>query len=98
MVLGPVDYLQTRPDIDSSRLGFYAVSWAACHAPRLLTVDTRFKAATFFSGGLLAYQPAEVDSWNFAPRYRVPTIMLNGKQDFLLPYETNQKPFFDLLG
>jgi len=64
----------------------------------LLALDTRFKAAALLSGGLLADQPREVDSWNFAPRYRVPTIMLNGKQDFLLPYETNQKPFFDVLG
>jgi len=93
-----VDYLQTRRDIDATKLGFYAISWGATHTPRLLAVDTRFKAAALLSGGLLNAQPPEVDSWNFAPRYHVPTLMLNGKQDFILPYETNQKLLFNTLG
>ena len=60
-------------------------------------MDTRFKAAALLSGGLQP-QPREIDSWNFAPRYRVPTLMLNGKQDFFFPYDTNQKVLFDALG
>jgi dienelactone hydrolase len=93
-----VDYLQTRRDIDATKLGFYAISRGAAHAPRLLAVDARFKAAALLSGGLLDAQPPEVDSWNFAPRYHVPTLMLNGKQDFRFPYETNQKVLFHALG
>jgi dienelactone hydrolase len=93
-----VDYLQTRGDIDTTKLGFYAISWGAAHAPRLLAVDTRFKAAALLSGGLFAAQPREVDSWNFAPRDRVPTLMVNGKEDFIFPYETNQKLLFEALG
>jgi dienelactone hydrolase len=94
-----VDYLQTRGDIiDTAKLGFYGISWGAAHAPRLLAVDNRFKAAALLSGGLLRSQPREVDSWNFAPRYRVPTLMVNGKQDFIMPYETNQRVLFDALG
>jgi len=50
------------------------------------------------SGGLQYTQPPEVDSWNFAPRYHVPTLMLNGKQDFIFPYETNQRLLFNALG
>src|SRR5262249_18463912 len=94
-----VDYLQTRRDIDATKLGFYAISWGAGHAARLLAVDTRFKAAALVSGGLQgATQPPEVDSWNFASTYHVPTLMVNGKQDFILPYETNQKLLFHALG
>jgi len=93
-----VDYLQTRADIDAAKLGFYALSWGAGHAPRLLAVDTRFKATALLSGGLFESQPPEVDSWNFAPHYRVPTLMVNGKQDFVFPYETNQKVLLDALG
>lgn len=93
-----VDYLETRSDIDITKLGFYGISWGAAHAPRLLAVDKRFKAAAFMSGGLLYRQPPEVDSWNFAPRYHVPTLMLNGRQDFIIPYETNQLLFFNALG
>jgi dienelactone hydrolase len=93
-----IDYLETRADIDPTKLGFYGISWGASHTPRLLAVEARFRAAALLSGGLLEGQPREVDSWNYAPRYRVPTLMVNGKQDFLLPYETNQKVLFDALG
>ena len=92
-----VDYLQTRANIDATRLGFYAISWGAGHTPRLLAVEGRFKAAALLSGGLLESQPPQVDSWNFAPRYRVPTLMVNGRQDFIFPYETNQKVLFEAL-
>jgi dienelactone hydrolase len=93
-----VDYLETRADIDASKLGFYGVSWGAGHAPRLLAVDTRFRAAALLSGGFIHVQPPEVDSWNFASRYTLPTLMINGKQDFITPSETNQKLFFGALG
>jgi dienelactone hydrolase len=93
-----VDYLQSRADIDATKLGFYAISWGAAHAPRLLAVETRFKAAALLSGGLFPSQPREVDSWNFAPRCRVPMLMVNGKEDFTFPYETNQKVLLGTLG
>ncbi len=35
---------------------------------------------------------------NFAPRSRVPTLMINGRDDFLMPLETSQLPLFHLLG
>jgi dienelactone hydrolase len=93
-----IDYLQTRPDVDSAKVGFYSLSWGAAHTPRLLAVEPRVKAAALLSGGLMPGQPREVDAWNFAPRYRVPTLMLNGKDDFIFPYETSQKPLFEMLG
>ena len=40
----------------------------------------------------------EVDQYNYLPRITIPTLMLNGKYDFFFPYETSQKPFFELLG
>src|SRR4030095_15519101 len=52
-----VDYLQTRANIDATRLAFYAISWGAGHTPRLLAVEGRFKAAALLSGGLLPSQP-----------------------------------------
>ena len=35
---------------------------------------------------------------NFAPRSRVPTLMINGRDDYILPLESSQRPLFELLG
>jgi len=35
---------------------------------------------------------------NYAPRIRIPTLMLNGRYDFGVPVETAQNPLFALLG
>jgi dienelactone hydrolase len=95
-----IDYLQTRPDIDAGKLGYYGISWGAYHAPRLLAIETRVKAAALVSAGLWpkGIQPPESDPYDFAPRDHVPTLMFNGRQDFVFPYETNQKVLFEALG
>lgn len=41
---------------------------------------------------------AEIEPINFAPRVRVPTLMVSGRQDFARPIETQQRPVFNLLG
>jgi len=93
-----LEYLDTRGDIDTERLGLYAVSRGAVHAVRLLAVYPRFKAAVLSSGGLQVSQPSEVSAWNFAPRVRTPVLMVNGRYDFLFPLDTNQIPLFRALG
>jgi dipeptidyl aminopeptidase/acylaminoacyl peptidase len=40
----------------------------------------------------------EVKQINFAPRVRVPTLMLNGRYDPFFPVEASQVPMFQLLG
>jgi eukaryotic-like serine/threonine-protein kinase len=39
-----------------------------------------------------------VDQFNFAPRVKVPVLMLNGRWDFFYPTETSQVPLYRLLG
>ena len=39
-----------------------------------------------------------LDGINYAPRIRIPVLMLNGRYDSIFPYEQSQKRFFDLLG
>jgi pimeloyl-ACP methyl ester carboxylesterase len=39
-----------------------------------------------------------VNLWNFAPRIKIPVLMLNGQDDSLFPVETSQKPLFQVLG
>jgi dienelactone hydrolase len=92
-----IDYLETRPDIDASRIGFYGISSGAGHGVRLIAVEPRIRAAVLASGGILP-APEEINSWNYAPRVRTPVLMVNGKFDFIFPVETNQKPLFRALG
>jgi dienelactone hydrolase len=93
-----IDYLESRSDIDTKKLGFYGLSLGAAHGVRMIAVDRRFQAAVFSAGGLLQIQPPETDAWNFAPRVRTPVLMVNGRDDFQFQVETNQKPLFQALG
>ena len=40
----------------------------------------------------------EVNPINYIGRVKIPTLMLNGKYDLNIPYETRVKPMFELLG
>jgi dienelactone hydrolase len=93
-----IDYLETRADIDHTKLAFYGSSLGAAQAPRLVAVEPRIKAAILLQGGFFEQVPAEVDPLHFAPRVHVPVLMLNGRDDFLFPLETSQLPLFRLLG
>jgi serine/threonine protein kinase/cephalosporin-C deacetylase-like acetyl esterase len=94
-----IDYLETRGDIDTDKLAYYGASWGGCMAAIMPAVETRFKASVAYVGGLY-FQKAlpEVDTLNFAPRVRIPTLMLNGRYDHWFPFETSQEPMFRLLG
>lgn len=93
-----IDYLETRPDIDPAKFGFYGISFGAGVSPRLIAMEPRIKAVLLVSGGTLSRLPAEVDPWNFAPHVTVPVLMLNGRDDFVFPVETSQNPLFRALG
>jgi eukaryotic-like serine/threonine-protein kinase len=94
-----IDYLETRPEIDTGRLAFYGISFGALHGVRLVALEPRIKTAVLLTGGLTGPWPgAEVDPSNYASRIRVPVLMLNGRDDFILPLETSQLPLFRALG
>ena len=94
-----IDYLETRPDLDVAKLGYYGVSAGAEAALPIIAIEQRFKAVVLLSGGLGAVRrPAEVDPLNFASHITAPTLMLNGRDDFIFPLETVAKPLFALLG
>ena len=94
-----IDYLETRPDIDRSRLAYYGVSIGAIDGVTFLALEDRFKTAVLLSGGFrLDRVPPEVEPINFAPRVRVPVLLVTGRNDFSHPYETAQLPMFRFLG
>lgn len=93
-----IDYLDTRPEIDARKLAFYAISYSASVSPTLLALEPRLKAAVLVSAGTSPPTAAEVDPWNYAPRVKVPVLMLNGRDDFIDPVERSQIPFLHALG
>jgi len=93
-----VDYLETRPDVDAGRLAYYGVSDGGTIGAVLVALEPRIKTAIFQGAGLDPDLPPEIDPINFAPRVRVPALMLNGRYDFAEPYKTAQLPLFQLLG
>jgi serine/threonine protein kinase/dienelactone hydrolase len=95
-----VDYLQTRTDIDSTRLSYFGLSWGSCMGAIIPAVDDRLKASVLVIGGFLQKNiRKEMDQINYVTHVTVPTLMLNGKYDVVgFPYETAVKPMFDMLG
>ena len=94
-----IDYLESRSEIDRDKLAFYGFSWGACLGAILPAVEHRFKVSVLMGPGLYLEQARpEVDQINFAPRVMIPTLILDGRDDFVFPRETSQEPFYRLLG
>jgi formylglycine-generating enzyme required for sulfatase activity/dienelactone hydrolase len=94
-----VDYLGTRPDIDTTRLGYLGFSWGGRLGGVVLAIESRFDAAVLTVAGL-NFRPAqpEVDDINYLPHVRAPVLMLNGRHDNTFPLATGARPMFELLG
>ena len=92
-----VDYLQTRDDMDSQRIGYVGVSFGATFPWHLLALETRFRAALMIAGGLLPGLPLSLDAVHYAPRVRIPVLMVNGRFDYVNTLDS-QSVLFDLIG
>jgi eukaryotic-like serine/threonine-protein kinase len=94
-----VDYLLTRDDIDPDRIAYFGLSLGANFGPIVTAVEDRFAASILVAGGLIVNTALpEISPANFAPRVRVPTVIINGRHDLIVPYETRQLPLYHLLG
>jgi eukaryotic-like serine/threonine-protein kinase len=94
-----IDYAETRPELDHNKIAYYGVSWGAVMGAIIPAVEPRIKVNVLALGGLDFHaSPPEVDTVNFLPRVKQPTLMLNGHYDFFFPVESTQEPFYKLLG
>jgi formylglycine-generating enzyme required for sulfatase activity/cephalosporin-C deacetylase-like acetyl esterase/predicted Ser/Thr protein kinase len=94
-----LDYLETRPDIDHEKLAYCGLSMGAAEGSRMIALQSRLKAGLLLFGGCWERGwPPEVDPYNFAPRVRVPILMVNGKSDAIFPVYSSQVPLFQTLG
>src|SRR6266853_1732273 len=74
-------------------------SLGAIWGPVLTAVEPRFKVSVLVGGGLpFEKLPSEIEPLNFASRVNIPTLMLNGREDFMFPVQSSQIPLFHLLG
>ncbi len=94
-----IDYLETRSEIDHNKIGYFGASWGGAMGGIIPAVEKRIRVIVLLVAGLL-FQKAlpEAEAIYFLPRIKSPVLMLNGKYDFFFPYETSQRPFFELIG
>jgi pimeloyl-ACP methyl ester carboxylesterase len=93
-----IDYLETRSDIDRARLAYYGLSAGGDAGVILTALEPRLKTTILQGTNLGLNWAPEIDLVNYAPRIRVPVLMLNGRYDFEAPVETHQEPLFALFG
>ncbi len=95
-----IDFLETRPDIDSRKLAMEGLSWGAVMAPVYLAVEERIRAGVLIGGGLMSLKDlrSEVHPFNYLAHVKTATLMLNGEYDMWVAPETSQRPMFALLG
>jgi dipeptidyl aminopeptidase/acylaminoacyl peptidase len=95
-----IDYLETRRDIDSSKIAYYGMSWGGLLGAIIPAVEERFKASILLGAGFgfmgLAARP-EVNQLNYVTRVKTPTLILNGRYDGYFGADL-VKQMFDLLG
>ncbi|MBF8247524.1 MAG: serine/threonine protein kinase [Bacteroidetes bacterium] len=90
-----IDYVETRPDLDGTKIAFCGFSWGAWMGPVVTAAEGRIKTAILIAGG---FGYGRTLLFGFAERVKIPTLMVNGKYDQIFPYEATQVPFFKTLG
>jgi cephalosporin-C deacetylase-like acetyl esterase len=94
-----VDYLETRTDIDYTKIAYEGASWGAAMGALFPALETRFRALVLVCPGFYVQtRLPEADPFNFAPYVKAPVLMLNGRFDYLFPIDSSQEPMFRILG
>ena len=95
-----LDYLETRADIDATRLAYFGPSAGADFGLIVAGVDHRYQSLVLEGAGLRrrdAEAVAVANKINYAPRIEGRKLMLNGKYDEVHPLRTDAEPLFQLL-
>jgi len=93
-----IDYLETRKDIDATKLGYYGHSWGGILGGIIPAVEPRLNVNILIVGGFYYKSLPEADIINYITRIKIPTLMLNGRYDYRFPPKTNLLPFYNFLG
>jgi dienelactone hydrolase len=98
-----IDYLETREDVDKSKLAYYSYSWGGEMISLIAAVEKRLDLAILNTGGMRGFDAggkiyALADPINYVTRVKIPVLMLNGEYDMIYQYEKVVKPMYELLG
>ena len=95
-----LDYLATRPDINKDKMAYLGVSMgAATGVIATALLQDHLKTSIFLDGGyFLDPPPPGGDQADFAPRIRIPVLMVNGRFDYVFSVDKAQNPLFAMLG
>ena len=93
-----IDYLETRPDIESGNLAYFGHSWGGRMGAIVLAVEPRIKTGILNQAGINAGDQMDINVVNFLPRVHVPVLHFSGLYDTDFRFESSSKPFFDRLG
>jgi TolB-like protein/formylglycine-generating enzyme required for sulfatase activity len=93
-----LDYLGTRNDVDADRVAWWGASYGSSVMLPLLALEPRVRVNVLYTGGvMLTNLPPAEDLFNYFPRIRQPTLMLNGRWDTVFSQQS-QAALYQLLG
>ncbi|MEO7103128.1 MAG: alpha/beta hydrolase [Gemmatimonadaceae bacterium] len=92
--------MATRADVGSTKFVYLGVSWGAADGVIYSTLlQDRLKTVVLLDGGYLLNPPSPGrDQADFAPRLKIPVLMVNGRYDFSFSPDNAQNPPFRMLG
>jgi formylglycine-generating enzyme required for sulfatase activity len=95
-----LDYLETRSDLDLTRLGYVGFSRGSGVWLPFVAVEPRFRSVVLVGGGIdERFGPTlpEASAINFAPRIAAPKLFLSGRYDEEHPWISRGLPLWRLL-
>ena len=94
-----LDYLETRPEIDMSRVAHIGFSWGAvARAIVFDAVEPRIRSIVYIGGGVRpTTRLPEVNAGNFVTRVTQPTLVLTGRYDEEWPHDPYARNLYELL-
>lgn len=94
-----LDYLETRADIDASRIAMFGPSGGDLKL-MLPAIERRYRAVVYTGTGLrpeYMQLPPEINPINYVPHVAPPKLLVHGRYDEAVPLQSSAEPFFRLL-
>jgi dienelactone hydrolase len=95
-----LDWLESRPDIDSSRIALLGISAGGGPGVLVSALDSRYRSVVFIGTGIAQREveyAAAANRINFIPHIRAPKMMLQGLYDEDTSLRSEAEPMFRLL-